>query len=112
MRSQYSGGTVPKPADLAGMHAELTDAASGLPGRLEKRMDALDFSGALEDIWQLVGRANKYVEEARPWEPNKGEATKPALHAGLYDLADALRVLAYVAVPVVPAAAESLGRQL
>ncbi len=112
MISQYTGGEVPEPADLAGVHAELADAGSALPGRLEKRMDALDFSGALEDIWQLVGRANKYVEEARPWELNKDEATKPELHAVLYNLAEALRVLTYVAFPFVPDACESLARQL
>ncbi|HXA42589.1 MAG TPA: methionine--tRNA ligase [Candidatus Solibacter sp.] len=112
MIGQYTGGEVPEPADLSGMHAELADAASALAPKLEKRMDDLDFSGALEDIWQVVGRANKYVEEAKPWELNKNEAARPELHAVLYNLAEVLRVLAYVAFPFVPDACESLARQL
>jgi methionyl-tRNA synthetase len=112
MIRQYTGGEVPEPADLSGVHAELAEIAAGLPARLEARMEALDFSGALEDIWRLVGRANKYVEEARPWDLNKEEATRPELNAVLYNLAEALRILAYAAYPFVPDACRSLARQL
>jgi methionyl-tRNA synthetase len=112
MMLQYSDGQVPQPADLRGIHAELAEVAARLPGRLEARMEALDFSGALEDIWRLVGRANKYVEETKPWELNRFEGTRPELHAVLYNLAEALRVLAYVAYPFLPDACESLARQL
>ena len=112
MIAQYTGGAVPEPGDLDGIHAELAAVAGGLPARLEARMEALDFSGALEDIWRLVGRANKYVEEAKPWELNKSEDTRAELHAVLYNLAESLRVLAYLAFPFVPDACESLARQL
>src|SRR5450759_2797090 len=112
MIRQYTGGEVPAPADLRGIHAELADVVAGLQARPEARMEALDFSGALEDIWRLVGRANKYVEESKPWDLNKSEATRPELHAVLYNLAESLRVLAYVTYPFVPDACESLAHQL
>jgi methionyl-tRNA synthetase len=112
MLQQYNQGEVPEPGDAAGIHGELREIVAGLPTRLAARMDALDFSGALEDVWRLVGRANKYVEESKPWELNKDEGRRAELHAVLYNLAEALRVLAYVAYPFIPDACESLARQL
>ena len=112
MLRQYSDGRVPAPGTAEGIHGELAEIASGLPAALESRIDALDFSGALEDIWRLVGRANKYVEEAKPWELNKDQARRGELDTVLYNLAETLRVLAYLAFPFIPDACESLARQL
>jgi methionyl-tRNA synthetase len=112
MLRQYADGVVPAPGAAGGIHDELAEIASALPARLESRMEALDFSGALEDIWRLVARANKYVEEARPWELNKDPAARGELDTVLYNLAETLRVLAYLAHPFIPDACESLARQL
>ena len=112
MLRQYTDGEVPAPTDTKGIHGELAELALKLPHQLETRMNALDFSGALEDIWRLVGRANKYVEEAKPWELNKDDARRDELHSVLYNLAEVLRVLAYVAYPFIPDACQTLARQL
>jgi methionyl-tRNA synthetase len=77
-----------------------------------KRMEALDFSGALEDIWKLVARANKYVEESKPWELRKDEARVDELNTVLYNLVETLRILTYVASPYIPDATERLAAQL
>jgi methionyl-tRNA synthetase len=112
MLLQYTQGEVPAPGHSQGIHGELAELAGKLPAQLESRMNAFDFSGALEDIWRLVGRANKYVEEAKPWELNKDDARRSELHSVLYNLVEVLRLLAYVAYPFIPDACESLARQL
>jgi methionyl-tRNA synthetase len=112
MLQQYNAGKVPAPGEAAGIHAELPAIAAGTVVDLDTRIEALDFSGALELIWRLVGRANKYVEETKPWELNKVVAGRAELEAVLYNLAETLRMLAYLAYPFIPDACESLARQL
>ena len=112
MLAQYTDGKVPDAGPAAGVHAELSAIAAGLGPRLEARMEALDFSGALEDIWRLVGRANKYVEESKPWELRKDEARADELNIVLYNLAETLRLLTYAAYPFIPDASERLAAQL
>ena len=112
MLRQYNDGKVPAPGEASGIHGELAALTADMLGDLDARIEALDFSGALEIIWRLVGRANKYVEESRPWELNKDTARRGELEIVLYNLAEALRVLAYVAYPFIPDACESLARQL
>ena len=109
MLAQYRGGVVPEPGP-AGHVLEVE--ARGLHDDLVARLDALDFSGALERTWRLVGRANKYIEEAKPWELNKADDGKAALDAALYALVEALRVLVYATAPFVPEAADILAQQL
>ncbi|MEA2646004.1 MAG: methionyl-tRNA synthetase, partial [Chloroflexota bacterium] len=111
MLAQYTSGAVPPPGeDLVG--EELAAIARELPGRLEARMDGLDFSGALQDTWRLVDRANKYVEESKPWELRKAADGEARLNAVLYNLAESLRVLTYAVFPFIPSAAAELARQL
>ena len=108
MLAQYTEGIVPAP----GQPGELAAIASALPTQVAARMEALDFSGALEDIWRLVGRANKYVEESKPWELNKDPGRHAELGAVLYDLTESLRVLCYLVAPFVPDAADRLAMQM
>lgn len=112
MLKQYRDGIVPEADRGEGMHGELRELAGGLPAALESRMDALDFSGALEEIWRLVARANKYVEEARPWELNKDQGRRAELDCVLYNLVETLRLLTYLVAPFIPDAAARLAEQL
>ena len=74
------------------------------------RLDAVDLSGALEEIWTLVRSANRFVEEQQPWvlarshEPEQVQA----LDAALYTLADTVRSLAVMLYPYIPASAEKI----
>jgi len=111
MLKQYTGGIVPAPGE-AREAGELASVAAPIPGEVAAAMDALDFSGALDATWRLVGRANKYVEESRPWDLNKDPARKADLGAVLYDLTESLRVLCYLVAPFIPDAADRLAMQL
>jgi methionyl-tRNA synthetase len=75
-------------------------------------MAELQFSRALERIWEFVRRANQYVEERKPWSQAKDPAQRPALAATLYHLAEASRILSLLIEPTMPASALSIRRQL
>jgi methionyl-tRNA synthetase len=74
------------------------------------RLDAVDLSGALEEIWTLVRTANRFVEEQQPWVLAKSEqpAQVRALDDALYTLADTVRSLAVMLYPYIPASAEKI----
>jgi methionyl-tRNA synthetase len=74
------------------------------------RLDAVDLSGALEEIWTLVRSANRYVEEQQPWVLAKSEQPEQvrALDDALYTLADTVRSLGVMLYPYIPAAAEKI----
>jgi methionyl-tRNA synthetase len=113
MLKQYTGGVVPGALQGAeGIHSELRQVADSLPQAINLRMDALDFSGALEEVWRLVGRANKYVEETRPWDLRKDPERAGELELVLYNLVESLRILTYLVSPFVPDAADALAQQL
>ena len=74
------------------------------------RLDAVDLSGALEEIWTLVRSANRFVEEQQPWVLAKSEqpAQVRALDDALYTLADTVRSLGVMLYPYIPASAEKI----
>ncbi|MDQ6747224.1 MAG: methionine--tRNA ligase [Candidatus Dormibacteraeota bacterium] len=113
MLKQYTGGVVPRPQpDPAGIHAELAGVAEGLAGRVDAALLAYDFGGALDDIWRLVTRANRYVEESKPWELRKDAARAAELDTVLFNLAESLRLLTYLLAPFLPHSTDVLARQL
>jgi methionyl-tRNA synthetase len=74
-------------------------------------MDALEFSRALDAIWEIVRLANRYVEESRPWTLAKDPAQRPRLEAVMYNLAEACRVLSVYLTPFMPATCAAMRRQ-
>ena len=67
MIEKYSEGLVPEPSEEGEYDKDLKSLALEIPKQVEKYMDALNFSDALEEIWKLIRRANKYVDETCPW---------------------------------------------
>jgi methionyl-tRNA synthetase len=74
------------------------------------RLDAVDLSGALEQIWTLVRAANRFVEEQQPWVLAKSDEHEQvrALDDALYTLADTVRSLGVMLYPYIPASAEKI----
>jgi methionyl-tRNA synthetase len=114
---RYRSGVVPAcGAPPVGGLGLITIAAS-IPDRVEAALDAFDFRAALGAIWELVTRANRFVEEAAPWTLAKRAAAgdKEAaekLDSALYSLAECLRLLARHLAPFLPATADGICRQL
>ena len=109
MIERYFDGVVPGPtSEPAG---PLAEAAATLYADVGACMDSLQFSRALERIWEFVRRANTYVEERKPWQLNK-EGAREKLGATMYHLAEAVRILGLLIEPTMPASAEAIRRQL
>ena len=111
MVGKYFGGTLPggKLADNAG---ELADMAAGLRDRYEQAMEKYQFQDALAQVFGLIDRANKYIDENAPWVLAKDmEQNGPRLAEVMYHLLESLRVCAILLTPFMPdSAAEVLGQ--
>ena len=102
MIGRYRAGVVPDatPAEL--------DELSGLPGRVSERLDAVDLTGALEEIWEAVRRLNRYVQDEEPWKLAKDEANAQRIDQILYSLAEGLRSVSVLLSAYMPDTADRL----
>lgn len=104
MVDRYRAGTVPE----AAVDATLAEDFEGAVGRVRELLDRAELSQALDVIWKLVRRLNRFVEETKPWELAKDEADPERLDEVLYNLVEGLRVTTLLLVPYLPATAETL----
>jgi methionyl-tRNA synthetase len=102
MIERYRDGVVTR-ADTP-VAAELEGAA----GAAAARFDAVDVTGALEEVWKLVRRLNQYVQSEEPWKLAKDEAAAERLDSVLYGLAEGLRVVSLLLHPFIPDATSTL----
>ena len=108
MCEKYFGGTVAKaPIDEA-----LAPMMDALPGKVDAAMEALDVPTALIHIFELVQRANKYIDETAPWVLAKNEADKPRLSTVLYNLCRALHSVTILLECYLPNTAPKMAAQL
>ncbi|HUC68958.1 MAG TPA: methionine--tRNA ligase [Stellaceae bacterium] len=101
---------VPQPGPFSAADEGLLAAARGLLDRLRTEFAEQSFHRALEALWQVVGEANRYVDEQAPWALRKSDPAR--MGTVLYVLAEVLRHLAILVQPVVPQAAAKLLDQL
>jgi methionyl-tRNA synthetase len=104
MVSKYRDGVVPE----AQPEAELAGEFHGLPEAVAARLDRVEVSGALEDIWQRVRRLNRYVQDEEPWQLAKDPEQAERLDSVLVGLAEGLRTVSVLLLPWVPESAERL----
>jgi methionyl-tRNA synthetase len=102
MVEKYFGGIIPKPSGEEGPDAELKALAVSTPDLVEEYMDNLQFSSALTEIWKLIGRANKYIDQTMPWILAKDEENKDRLATVIYNLADCIRIISVLIGPFMP----------
>lgn len=102
MIDKYWDGTLPQPGAAEGSDLELQAIARQARLELERSLDRYDFSGALAAIWQLVRRANQYVDETAPWKLARREEARGRLGTVLYNLNEAVRVLTIWCTPFMP----------
>ena len=94
MVEKYFGGTLPAEREADPMDEELLSLITGTRARYEKQMDAFQLQNALEEVFKLIQRANKYIDETAPWVLAKDESKKARLATVMYNLLEALRVSA------------------
>ncbi|HCD09576.1 MAG TPA: methionine--tRNA ligase subunit beta, partial [Thermoanaerobacter sp.] len=105
-------GILPKPSQKEEVDDDLITTAQNLPKTVEEYMDKLQFSNALIEIWKLVRRANKYIDETMPWVLAKDESKKERLGTVLYNLTEALRFIAVLISPFMPNTPKKIFEQL
>ncbi len=113
MVQKYFGGTLPAEqlAD-AEKDDELVNMAASLWQRYEKQMEAYAFQNALSEIFHVISRANKYIDENAPWVLAKDEANKPRLAKVMYNLLETVRICAGLLQPFMPATSEEILRRI
>ena len=92
--------------------AEFISMIKALPSKVESEMDALQIHTALESIWAVISRANKYIDENAPWVLAKDEANNARLGTVLYNLAEALRYVGVLIKPFLTHVSEKVFAQL
>ena len=102
MIEKYFGGTLPDLSATSEFDADLVQMATEMPLKAEVLLDKMNFSEALNEIWNVIRRANKYCDENQPWVLCKDESKQPALANVLYHLAETLRIVSIVIEPVMP----------
>lgn len=102
MVEKYFGGVAPTPNRYEAVDNNLRDEALSLPSRVEKAMDQFQFSGALVEIWKLIGDCNKYIDVTQPWVLGKTEEGKARLSTVLYTLLECIRFVAVLISPFMP----------
>ena len=92
--------------------AELISLASSLRAKYEDAMEHYAFQNALAEIFKVISRANKYIDENAPWVLAKSEDNKPRLARVLYNLLETVRICAGLLTPFMPDTAAEISRRL
>lgn len=108
MSERYFGGDLPAGVESEDIDKELETLAAETCNNYTKKMDDLQFSGALADVWKLVSRANKYIDETMPWILAKDEAKRARLATVLKNLCEAIRISAILVSPAMPTTSEKI----
>ena len=113
MIEKYNDGTVPALTDATDpLDEDLKAIAIGAASKVEANMDKFAFNTALEDIWTVVRRANKYIDETMPWVLAKDEKDKPRLDNVLHNLAEAIRIVSVLIEPFMHTTSGKIRKQL
>ena len=92
--------------------AELIAMASSLRAKYEEQMEKYAFQNALAEVFKVISRANKYIDENAPWVLAKSEENKPRLARVLYNLLESVRICGGLLSPFMPDTAAEIGRRL
>jgi methionyl-tRNA synthetase len=114
MIEKYFDGVIPQSEclDFDEISKELKKKIEDLPQKFDESMNKLGYSEALTEIWALIGRANKYIEQEAPWKLAKDKASEDKLKAVLYNLAEVLKTVAIFVTPFIPGTGQKMWEQL
>ena len=108
MAEKYFGATLPAEREASDIDDELIGMAKALREKYEDAMEKFQFQDALEEIFKVIDRANKYIDETAPWTLAKDEAKKARLAAVLYNLLETVRICGILLTPFIPDSAEKI----
>ena len=112
MVEKYFGGTVSNKNVSDTMDSDLISLAKETPAKVEELMDSYQFSQALAEIWKLISRTNKYIDETTPWALAKDEEKKDRLETVMYNLCEAIRIASELIAPVMTRTTPAIKSQI
>lgn len=112
MIEKYHGGVVTHKEGTEAVDKEFIALVNETVAGYSDAMDHMELNQAIKDLWNLIGRANKYIDETAPWILAKDPAQAERLQAVMYNLAEALRIVAILIAPFVPVTAPKIYEQL
>ena len=113
MAEKYFGGALPAQRQEEPLDTQLTAMVKALRERYEAQMERYQFQNALEEVFRVIQRANKYIDETAPWTLGKDVAANgPRLATVLYNLLEATRVCGILLTPFMPRSMEKLFDQI
>ena len=92
MVEKYFGGTLPLDREAQPIDNELLGMATALRDKTDKYIDETQLNNALAEIFKVISRANKYIDETTPWVLGKDESKKARLASVLYNLLETIRI--------------------
>ncbi|NMA06103.1 MAG: methionine--tRNA ligase, partial [Ruminococcaceae bacterium] len=99
---KYFDGTLPPTRKYDSIDDELIELSTGLYEKVKNSIDSLQLPQALIEIFKVVSRANKYIDETKPWILAKDDENTPRLASVLYNLSETLRIIAVLLTPFMP----------
>lgn len=108
MQNKYFNGVISNPLEREDIDKELIDLALDTPKRVAKKMETLHVGDAIEEIFTLLKRCNKYIDETTPWVLGKDESKKDRLATVLYNLLESIRIAAVLLSSFMPETAEKI----
>ncbi len=112
MTHKYFGGIVQAPSKAEEIDNELIAQAKETVKNTIAKMEEYKTSDAIAEIWNLLKRSNKYIDETTPWALAKDESNKERLGTVLYNLIEAIRIAAVLLTPFMPETAEKIAKQI
>ena len=112
MVEKYFGGTLPEDREADALDEELIALAKQTREKYAQQMDKLQLHLALEEVFKLIQRANKYIDETAPWQLAKDESKKARLASVLYNLLECLRMSLIMLTPFIPESCDKAFAQI
>lgn len=112
MTNKYNGGVVTNSKVSGEFDQELIDLALSTPKKVSEHMDRLRVQDSIDDIFDLLKRCNKYIDETSPWALAKDEANKDRLNTVLYNLLESIRISAVLLEAYIPDTSKAILDQL
>ncbi len=108
----FEGGLLPEAQEATEFDNDIQTLVAAQTVKMEEYMEKMFFNNALEEIWVIIRRLNKYIDETMPWVLAKDEANKAKLANVLYTLAEGLRIVSVMIAPFMPQTPQKIWEQI
>ena len=112
MVEKYFGGTLPAEREADPIDGEMLEMAGALRSAYEEQMEKYAFQNGLAEVFKVISRANKYIDETAPWALAKDETKRARLATVMYNLLETIRICAVLLQPVLTESTQKIFAQI